>query len=204
MSIACCDPKKEPLPVDPNGFNLPSRTWVKVSISVPSLLVPVSVPNGKLYAYPRTFPSGTAAGTDKYSPVSGVAPLLPVQGEWSVYSDSTTPIDVVVFDARDTSTVETYQKPGFVTATHTAPVVAAGPASTTALAGNMNRKYALFVNDSSNDIYLNLGGTAVANTGIRLNSGGGSLEMMPGNLFYGDVTFISTAAADRLLVTEGV
>ena len=68
----------------------------------------------------------------------------------------------------------------------------------------MNRKYALFVNDSTNDIYLNLGGTAVANTGIRLNSGGGSLEMMPENLFYGDVNFISTAAADRLLVTEGV
>ena len=80
--------------------------------------------------------------------------------------------------------------------------MAAGPASTTALAANSSRKYALFVNDSSNVMYLNLGGTAAANTGIRINADGGSYEMMPGNLFYGAVNFIGTAA-DVLVVTEG-
>jgi len=202
MSISCCDPRKEPRAVDPNKFTLGTRTWTDITISVPSLLVPSGVPNGKLYAYPRIVPGGTAAGDDRYSPVSGIAPLLPTAGEWSIYSDSTTAIDVVVLDARDASTVATYQKPGFVVGTHTAPVVAAGPSSTTALAASSARKYALFVNDGSNVMYLNLGGTAVANTGIRINASGGSYEMMPGNMFYGAVNFIGTAA-DVLVVTEG-
>jgi len=202
MSISCCDPRKEPRAVDPNKFTLGTRTWTDISISVPSLLVPSGVPNGKLYAYPTSIPGGTPAGDDRYSPVSGIAPLLPTAGEWSIYSDSTTAIDVVVLDARDASTVATYQKPGFVVSTHTAPVVAAGPSSTTALAANSSRKYALFVNDSSNVMYLNLGGTSAPNTGIRINADGGSYEMMPGNMFYGIVTFIGTAA-DVLVVTEG-
>ena len=202
MSIACCDPKREPAPAFPNEFTLPSRTWTKVSIRVPSLLVPATVPDGKIYAYPKLFPSGTAAGDDRYSPESGIAPLLPVAGDWSIYSDSTIPLNIIVLDARDCSTVKTYQKTGFTVAAHTAPVVAAGPASTTGLAANVNRKYALFVNDSANAIWLNLGGTAVADTGIRLNATGGSYEMMPGNLWRGQVNFIGTAA-DVLVVTEG-
>ena len=203
MSIACCDPQKEPTPAFPNAFTLPSREWYKLSIRVPSLLMPSTVPDGRIYAYPKLFPTGTATDSARYSPESGIAPLLNVAGEWSIYSDSTTPLDMVVLDARDTSTVETYQKTGFAVSTHTAPVVAAGPASTTALASNIRRKYALFVNDSSNPIWLNLGNTAVASTGIRLNATGGSYEMMPGNIWRGQVNFIGTAA-DVLLVTEGV
>lgn len=203
MSIACCDPKKEPTPAFPNAFTLPTRTWYKLSIRVPSLLVPATVPDGRIYAYPQLFPTGTAAGTDRYSPEIGIAPLLPVAGEWSIYSDSTINLDVTVLDARDESTVSTYQKTGYAVATHTAPVVAAGPTSTTALASNIQRKYALFVNNSANALWLNLGNTAVASTGIRLNATGGSYEMMPGNLWRGQVNFIGTAA-DILLVTEGI
>lgn len=203
MSVSCCDPLKEPKAIDPNQFTLPSRVWTDISISVPSLLVPAGVPDAKIYAYPRIIPTGTAAAANRYAPVSGIAPLLGVAGDWSIYSDSANSLDMVVFDARDESTVSTYQKPGYTVATHTAPVVAAGPASTTGLAGNINRKYALFVNDGSNVMYLNLGNTAVVNTGIRINASGGSYEMMPGNMFYGAVNFIGTAA-DVLVVTEGI
>ena len=55
--------------------------------------------------------------------------------------------------------------------------VTVGSSSTAALAANAHRKSALFINDSDETIYLSLGGTAAANTGVRLNSAGGSFEM---------------------------
>ena len=66
---------------------------------------------------------------------------------------------------------------------HTAPSVPT--TSTAVLAANQARTYALIVNDGAVDIYLNLGGTAVANTGIRVNAAGGSYEMNEDNLFRG-------------------
>ena len=134
--------------------------------------------------------------------MSGIAPLLPTAGEWAVYNNGTTDLSVTVLDARDASSVQTYQKPGYVTVTHTAPTVSAGPASTAGLAGNVQAKYRLLINDSSNNIYLNMGGTAVVNTGVRLNSGGGSLELYGRSMFYGDINFISSNAGDVLLCTE--
>ena len=81
-------------------------------------------------------------------------------------------------------------------------MVGAGPASTAGLAANALRRYALFVNDSNNAIYLNLGGTAVVNTGILIEPSG-SYSLRGENLWRGAVNFISSLAADRLLVTEG-
>lgn len=80
-------------------------------------------------------------------------------------------------------------------------------ASGAALATNANRKYALFINDSANTIYLMVGATAVANKGIRLNASGGSYEMSPkiGNLSTAAVNAIAgVAGPSNLLVSEGV
>jgi len=134
----------------------------------------------------------------------GISPLLPTAGEWMVYSDSLNSLDIVVLDARDESTVSTYQKTGFTVPNHFTIATAVGPASTVALAANIQRKYAVLINDSANPIYLNFTGPAVVNTGIRLNAAGGSYEMMPGNVWRGAINMISAVAADVLLVTEGV
>lgn len=93
----------------------------------------------------------------------------------------------------------------YTTPTHTTLGVTA--ASQTALAANANRKYALFINDSANNIWLKIGATAVANQGIRLNAVGGSYEMKSsdGSLNTGAVTAISDVAGPSVLtVLEGV
>lgn len=79
--------------------------------------------------------------------------------------------------------------------------------STSVLSANRGRQYALFVNDSSNIIYLRLDGVAAtANTGIRLSANGGSYEMSPlqGNLTQTAITAIALTGSSNLLVTEGV
>jgi hypothetical protein len=88
------------------------------------------------------------------------------------------------------------------TAAHTAPTI--GSSSTTALASNVNRKGALFINDSDETIYLNIAGTAVSNTGIRLNANGGSFEISQekGNLSTAAITGICASGSKTLLVTE--
>ncbi len=77
--------------------------------------------------------------------------------------------------------------------------------STSVLAANVARRYALFTNDSDTTLYLNLAGTAVANKGIRLNANGGSYEMSAGqgNLTTQAVTAICASNAKNLLVLEG-
>jgi hypothetical protein len=78
-------------------------------------------------------------------------------------------------------------------------------ASAAVLATNQGRKYALIVNDSSVVCYLNLGSTAVANEGIRVNANGGSYEMSRniGNLYTGAINGILVSGTATLLVTEG-
>lgn len=90
------------------------------------------------------------------------------------------------------------------TFTHTAPTIATS--DTDALASNGNRKYALFINDSTQLIYLHLDDTATANAGIRLEANGGSYEMTQGagNVYTGIVTAIAVGSSGVLLVTEGV
>lgn len=90
------------------------------------------------------------------------------------------------------------------TITHTHPTIGSG--TTTALAANTSRKYALFENDSSEIIYIKIGAAAVMNQGIRLNASGGSYEMsfLIGNLNTGTVNAICTSGSKVLLVVEGV
>ncbi len=75
----------------------------------------------------------------------------------------------------------------------------------TVLASNGGRKYALIVNDGTINCYLNLGSTAVANEGIRVNANGGSYEMSRniGNLYTGAINGILVSGTATLLVTEG-
>lgn len=91
----------------------------------------------------------------------------------------------------------------YTTPAHTQ--VAVGVASTSVLAANANRKYALIVNDSANVIYLMLGADADV-TGIRLNPAGGSYEISAkqGNLYRGAINAICLVAAQNLNVVEGV
>jgi len=202
MSVACCDPKKEPAPQQPNEFTLPSREWFRIAVNVPSLVVPATIPDGKLYAFPTRTPPGTPPGLNRNASRSGIAPLLSSAGEWNLYNDGTFPIDVVVFDSRDSSATSIYNPKGYTVAVHTTVAVAAGPASTTALASNAARKYVALVNDGSNVIYIHLDPVATANAGIRINADGGSLELYGDSLYYGIITFIGTAS-DNLLITEG-
>ena len=67
---------------------------------------------------------------------------------------------------------------------------------------NPRRRYCLLVNDSDATAYLMLGKIAVVNTGIRLNSGGGSYEINFTNPWAGKIYALSTGATKRLTILE--
>lgn len=82
-----------------------------------------------------------------------------------------------------------------------------------ALARNTSRLYAAFVNDSDTVMYLYFATTTFSNPsaasttvginkGIRLNANGGSYEILPENLFIGEVWVTSTASGKKLLITS--
>ncbi len=77
--------------------------------------------------------------------------------------------------------------------------------SAAVLAVNNDRKYALIVNDGSATVYLNLGATATANAGIRVNANGGSYEISreAGNLTGVVINGITASGTATVLVTEG-
>jgi len=77
-----------------------------------------------------------------------------------------------------------------------------GTASGLVLPANLGRKYASFVNDSTEVIYLSLGREAVLGEGIRLNPEGGWYEITLGNLYLGDIHAISTGPGS-LSIVEG-
>lgn len=81
--------------------------------------------------------------------------------------------------------------------------VSVGSSSTTVLASNSHRLFAVFVNDSDETIYLSLSGTAVMNEGIRLNANGGAFEINITNLYTGIVKAICASGSKNLTVTEG-
>ena len=68
---------------------------------------------------------------------------------------------------------------------------------------NLKRLFAIFVNDSNEDIYLSLSDTAAMNEGNRLNAGGGSLEINLNNLYTGAVSGICLSGGKNLTVIEG-
>ena len=82
-------------------------------------------------------------------------------------------------------------------ATNTAITV--GATSTTVLALNADRKEAILVNDSDEDIYLKYGSGATMNSGIRLNAQGGSLVE---DQYTGIITAICASGSKVLTVVE--
>lgn len=94
--------------------------------------------------------------------------------------------------------------PPTVTPTHSA--VSVGNTTTAVLAANAYRTYVLLVNDSDEAIYIKMGAAAAMNTGIRINSGGGSLQIGAqfGNLYTGAINGICSSGSKTLLVTECV
>ncbi len=68
------------------------------------------------------------------------------------------------------------------------------------VAANPNREYLLIQNDTAtNVLYLSLGGTAVANVGIRVNSSGGSILLQG---YTGAVSAIALTGTVVALVAE--
>jgi len=201
MSVACCDPKKEPRNVDPNQFQLESRVWSTVSVSVPSLLTPATVPDGTLFAFPVRQPPGAPAAPARYRTEKGMSLLLPSAGDYKVWNDGTRDLEMVAFDSRDASATEIYAKDGYYVPTHLPITIGAG--STPVWGDNINARYRLVVNNGPNNIWITLGIPAAPNTGILLQPNGGAYEMLNQSLYHGRVSCAGTAG-DILLSTEGV
>ena len=70
------------------------------------------------------------------------------------------------------------------------------------LGDNPSRLYALLVNDGTDDIYLGMGISAIANRGIRINNGGGSFEINLTNPWTGEIYAVAAAGTPALLIQE--
>lgn len=101
----------------------------------------------------------------------------------------------------DIGDVDVTSLPSVTTATNTK--VSVGSSDTTVLASSATRKFAVFVNDSDETIYLSLSATAVQGEGIRLNAGGGAYEINLMNLYTGEVSAICTSGGKYLTVVAG-
>lgn len=90
----------------------------------------------------------------------------------------------------------------FFKANHSDPLV--GTKSSQILPRNSSRSNVLFINDSDTTIYLSIGVAARVNTGIRINSGGGSYSMSEeeGNLTDQNIFAISSSNNKKILITE--
>lgn len=201
MTIACCDSTRLPKPMQPNRIRLRSQVWEDISIQHPALISPVDVPTDYITGFPGRIPPSSTDAVYR-APGSGEL-FLPFPGEWKIFYNGSAAIEAVLKDVYSAPAVEFYAKSCYAIATHTAPSM--GTTRANALSANALRKYALFVNDSANTIWISLGTNAAANTGIRLNASGGTYEMSDrlGNLFCGRVDGIASAASSVLLVTEG-
>lgn len=65
-----------------------------------------------------------------------------------------------------------------------------------------NRRFALLINDSDNDIYLALGRDAKLNEGILLTPHGGFFEVCFNQHYTGRIFGITSVADQRLLITD--
>jgi len=89
------------------------------------------------------------------------------------------------------------------------PIIAAGSITIGATAlkvmdYNLDRRLAIIVNDSASNLYLGFGSIVTANTGIRLNSSGGSFEFGLYTTFpwLGEIWAIAAGAGNILTFVE--
>ena len=175
---------------------------------VRGLLYYLSTLNGKTSSDPAT-------GTLQTTGNSSLASIVTLLGNQATAANQTSILNKLIAapateakqDTGNTSlsTIATKINGGLTTITHTAVMVTTTTGQ--ALASNSSRKYVLLVNDSDTDFYIELGSSAVANQGIRINAFGGNFEMsnQSGNLYTGAINVIHGGTGSKnLLVTEGV
>lgn len=161
----------------------------------------------------RAVPAGnldkleTASWRGSFRALDGVL-KIPAPGKWAFRYEGTGTLTVIIYD--DVGDVAEFEAAraldgGGVVSSVTNTFASIGVADTAVLAANAARKWAAFVNDSANVIYLAFGTAAIVGSGIRLNANGGSFEMSKklGNLSLGTVRGISGVAAQNLTVVEG-
>lgn len=190
--------------VRPNRLTIPAGGSQRVTVEGVALVQPLGVPVRTILAYPtEKDPSSPTAPTDVFR--SGIDLVLTGAGVWILYNTSAVgPIDVLILDfSCCCELVIFFSRGGFVVATNTFATV--GVASAEALAANVNRRCATFVNDSANTIYLAFGAAAVVGSGIRLNANGGSFTMQAGDALFTllDVRAIAGGAGSNLCIVEG-
>jgi hypothetical protein len=86
----------------------------------------------------------------------------------------------------------------------TSGAIAVGSVNQILLASTTNqldRVYAIFVNDGGANCYLSLGRGAAVNSQIRLSANGGSYEILPENMFLGSVYGICQNGTSTITVT---
>ena len=191
-----CDPG---IAAKANRLTLRSRVWTRWYFDGTALLDFDGVQTGRLFVSQEERPDGTTNDIGMSLPRNG---FIPRKGWYFLFYDSADFGTFKVIKFCDAATVAVSGAFGgccddFTGVAHTAPVVAAGPASTVALAANAARIGALLANDSMNAIYVNLGAAAAVNTGIPIEPAGALRTK-----FKGAINFISSLAGDRLLVTS--
>ena len=75
--------------------------------------------------------------------------------------------------------------------------------STSVLSTNSIRRFLFLVNDSDENIYVSLSGTAVMNEGILLTAGGGALTLDIASMWLGEISAICLSGTKNLTVSEG-
>ena len=136
-----------------------------------------------------TFPDPAVIGAQVYAYDKGVEYVVATTAGWTVKKDTL---------------------PGVVsTVTHS--IVTAATSSKVVLAADATNSWREIINDSTDEIYLNYGGTAVISSGLRLNVrgvAGDRAEMClgNGNLFQGAISCVTaiSSSAINLLVSYGV
>ena len=78
-----------------------------------------------------------------------------------------------------------------------------GSSSTSVLGANAGRRFLFLVNDSDENIYVSLSGTAVLNEGILLTAGGGALTLDIASMWLGSISAICASGSKNLTVSEG-
>lgn len=196
---------------DPNVASLAASAWEMISIHVPSVILPITVSNNPILAYPARVPSQTPTGATapNYRPEASVAPYLPWPGDWYLYNASSSRVQYRVVATPDTASYLEYRREGIQDYTHsTATVIPVDPDpnNNLVLAANPNRKYALFVNpDLVTTAYISLDGSVpTPPSAIPLFPNGGNFTLHKGNNWRGAVWGTVSAGSISVLVTEGV
>lgn len=118
-------------------------------------------------------------------------------------NQSTVPVAFGTATVSNTFATALYVRPGDGTRLDTPANAGSGVSvattSTVVAASNLNRLEIIIVNDSDTVIYLRLGTSAVLNSGIRLNAGGGSFTT---DKYTGQINAISSVAGKNLTVAE--